>query len=285
MNNSNNIIWIASYPKSGNTWVRCFLSFYQHKRLYPKIDINDIGLNSSGFDAEAFVSQTMISPFDISCEEVDILRPKVYSGLSKEGDELKFIKVHDGFRYNNVDEPIYGGNGVKGVIYIVRNPIDVLLSFSHHIGNKDSKSKALQYINEGYTYSLSTRIKENVLHEKVLPWKQHVMSWKNSPLKKIIVRYEDMKEFPDATFKKILSFCGISYTEEAFKESLIASNIEAFQKQEKINSFKELRPNQKAFFRSGNIREGYTNLSRHEKELIIENNEDVMCDFEYSTEL
>ena len=71
-----NIVWLASYPKSGNTWFRMFLANYLHERETPASldEIEKTGISSSAPD---FERETSLNPFELYADEVDLYRPDV----------------------------------------------------------------------------------------------------------------------------------------------------------------------------------------------------------------
>ncbi len=89
-----NIVWLASYPKSGNTWFRIFLSNLRSEKAAP-IDINEIRTDGIFSSKIIFEKATGIDAAHLSPAEVDILRPEVHRHYSSELSIWLFIKAHD----------------------------------------------------------------------------------------------------------------------------------------------------------------------------------------------
>lgn len=284
MEKVNNIVWIASFPKSGNTWMRCFLSYFTPKKAFSYIDINNLKFNLNGYSQTLFKKETLLDATDFSKEEVDILRPTVYQSYAL-GKWIKFMKIHDSFRYNAKGNCIYDGAGIKGAIYLVRNPIDIVISMENHFVSRNSRKDAIASLNEGYEYSSNQIRRGEILNGRVENWSAHVSSWDSAPINKIIIRYENMKTNPQVTFKKVLDFCGIPYSNATLNDALEKSRIEALQLQEQESSFKEKGVKQKLFFRKGQIGEGKQKLNLQEKKAIIQKHRTVMEKYGYDTKI
>ncbi|MDX9697324.1 MAG: hypothetical protein RBT49_16150, partial [Bacteroidales bacterium] len=87
-----NIVWLASYPKSGNTWFRVFLTNLLNEKTEPA-HINDLTETSISSSRKIFDDYTGLSSSDLSFDEIDKLRPDVYRMQSDESAELLFKKV------------------------------------------------------------------------------------------------------------------------------------------------------------------------------------------------
>ena len=129
----NGIIWLASYPKSGNTWFRVFLTNLRGEEGGPaninKLHSAPIASARGIFDDEAGVEASDLTP-----DEIDRLRPEIYTHLAKQAEETLFMKVHDACTSNDKNIPLFPKEATAGAIYIIRNPLDVVVSFADHSG-------------------------------------------------------------------------------------------------------------------------------------------------------
>lgn len=140
-----NIIWLASYPKSGNTWFRAFLSSLLSKTDAP-VDINCLE-GGPIFSARAvFDSTTFIQSSDLLPDEIDNLRPLVYEELSRKAADRLFIKAHDAYTYLDNGRPLFPSNATGGAIYLIRNPLDVAVSYANHLSC--DLEKAISLLND-----------------------------------------------------------------------------------------------------------------------------------------
>ena len=139
-----NTYWLASYPKSGNTWFRLFLN----QLLGPEqqLNINDLPIKNTIASARAsFDAGLGISSSDLQPSEIDTLRPLGDELFNAALTEPMFRKIHDAYLSPYTHQPIVSPNISAGVIYIVRNPLDVLVSYHYHL-NK-SIDATLQRLN------------------------------------------------------------------------------------------------------------------------------------------
>ena len=137
------ILWLASYPKSGNTLLRSFLSTY----FFSKDGIFNFDLleNIKQYPQPAFFYNLGININDK--HEVAKSHIQAQQAINKRGKNFKFLKTHsgfvkmDGFSFTDL-------NNSLGVIYIVRDPRDIVLSFSHH--NNETIEETSKKINGNY---------------------------------------------------------------------------------------------------------------------------------------
>ena len=115
-----NIIWLASYPKSGNTWFRVFLTNLLSNSDIPA-NINDLTETSISSSRKIFDEYTGLSSSDLTFSEIDSLRPEVYRMQSAESDELLFKKVHDKYYLTERGEPLFPTEITRGAIYFIPN--------------------------------------------------------------------------------------------------------------------------------------------------------------------
>ena len=133
------IIWLASYPKSGNTWVRSFLSayYYSHDGRFDFKLLEKI----RQFPSRDFLSQKLKS-VDEAAENWLIAQKKI-----NDQNEFCFLKTHNvygAYKGKSFTTPDF----TLGAIYIVRDPRNVLTSLMNHYSlNEDD---ALKMINSIY---------------------------------------------------------------------------------------------------------------------------------------
>ncbi|MGH7075150.1 MAG: hypothetical protein ACREFD_13235, partial [Stellaceae bacterium] len=100
MSAAGGIVWLASFPKSGNTWFRIFLANLAAGDKGPA-DINDLdekgGIASSRYEFEA---ATLLDSGLLSHDDIDCLRPQIYRAIAAEAPEQRWIKAHDAYTLN-----------------------------------------------------------------------------------------------------------------------------------------------------------------------------------------
>ena len=275
-----NIIWLASYPKSGNTWFRVFLTNLLHEADNP-VNINDLAEASISSSRKVFDDYTGLSSSDLTFEEIDKLRPDVYRMQSEESSELLFKKAHDKFYWVDKNQPLFPPEITKGAIYFIRNPLDVLVSFAYH--SAKPINKMISSINDSnYAFCDKNDKLQNQLRQILGSWSDHVHSWINQDLMPIhILRYEDMVNNTFNTFKQAVKFIGLKKSDKQIKTALAKSSFSVLSEQEKKDGFREKMIRAKSFFRKGQIGDWKNLLSEQEVEKIVFNNKEIMLKFKY----
>jgi aryl sulfotransferase len=247
-----NIVWLASYPKSGNTWVRIFLTNYQRGSHEPA-NINDLDGGPIASARRVFDDFAGVEASDLTPEEIDIYRPGVYIQLAQSEDKLRFIKVHDAYGFNDKGIPLFPYVATRGVIYLIRNPLDVAVSFAYH--SKISISEMIDRMcNPVNSFCDNQNRLHNQLRQKLLTWSGHVLSWVDeSGLPVTVIRYEDMVLEPVSTFGEIIEAAGLEVDSRKLEKALNFSSFERLQAMEHHSGFKERPATAETFFRKGAV--------------------------------
>lgn len=276
-----NLVWLASYPKSGNTWFRVFLqNLLDEKNQIANINDLEFPIVSS---RDILDEYSGIASSDLTEEETESLRPEVYKTFNDELESLYFLKVHDAYIFTKEGKPVFLSEITHATIHIVRNPLDVAVSYAHH---SDRKIEAMIKImgKENHTYSESTRKTWQQIRQRLFSWSGHYYSWKNAKSMNIIlVRYEDMVNNIFDTFSKIVKHIGLDVTDEKIKQSIQHSSFEELQKQEKERGFMERSPSSSNFFRKGKIGSWREEMTKEQAKKIIEQHKDAMIELNYLT--
>lgn len=277
------IYWLASYPKSGNTWFRVFLSNLGRNTPTP-IAINRIDAKFNASNRQLFDDITGITAADLSYEEVERLRPRVYEHIAQEAKEPIFMKIHDAYTYTTDGDPLISHNATLGTIYFIRNPLDVAVSFAYHSACDINIIIDLM-ADDSHAFCAKPSRLHNQLRQKLLSWRKHVLSWVDtSGLRIHVMRYEDMKLQPFQTFMDAVRFVGLQNTSEQIRKALIFSSFEELQRQEQLWGFREKHPKASSFFNQGKIGSWRENLTLQQINRLTRDHADVMLRFGYLTE-
>jgi len=273
-----NLVWLASYPRSGNTWFRIFLSAILSGKC--RMDINNIQLGLLSNSRPMFDELAGISSSELANDEINNLKPVVYELLSSESTDQLYLKTHEQFFLNSDGFPLFPLASSFGCVYIIRNPLDVAVSNAHFFSK--SMDKVITIMNNP-EYSLYASIKclYPLLEEWIGDWSGHVTGWLNSGIRVHVIRYEDMISFPVETFSKALKFLKINYTEEQVRNAVSETSFENLKKSEEQFGFKEKIQSCDAFFWHGKAGGWRTLLTELQIKKITGDHHEVMERFGY----
>ena len=274
------IIWMASYPKSGNTWFRVFLTNLRGEVGGPT-KINDLDSTPIASARDRFDDTAGIESSDLTHDEIDRLRPEIYTHLAEQAEETLFLKVHDAYTSNDKNIPLFPNEASAGAIYIIRNPLDVAVSNAHHSGQNIDTVILRMADEETVVCANPTRL-HTQLRQKFMSWSSHVKSWtEQTSFPVCVLRFEDMKLKPMKTFEKAVKFSGLKYSRKDIMQAVDLSSFEELQRQEKESGFKEKGPHSEMFFRKGEIGSWQEELTEKQVERVINDHRDVMRQFGY----
>ncbi|MEX3010088.1 sulfotransferase domain-containing protein [Hoeflea sp. TYP-13] len=244
------IIWLASYPKSGNTWTRNFLHNLINVMSGDASGSQDINrMNSmSTWEIAAAPYEKLLGKSVDQCsrEEIASVRHIVQKQIADNADGLAFVKTHHALVMDR-ELPTINFDVTSGAIYIVRNPLDVAISFSHHMGTSIDAA-----IDQMAVDGLETPIGEKSVYEVYSSWSQHVESWTRKPHRTIyVMRYEDMLDDPETTFGALAEHLLLKPDASELQRAIALSSFASLQKQESEKGFREKPKAAQKFFRSG----------------------------------
>ena len=274
------IFWLASYPKSGNTWMRIFLTNYLQNGDEPA-DINNLDGGPIASAREVFDELVGVEASALTLAEIEALRPQVYTRFARDLEKDEFLKVHDAYTLNADGLPLFPPEATQGAIYILRNPLAVAPSLANHINN--SLEQAIEILND--TFSPETKHRSVGLGPQLpqnwMGWSGHVNSWAKAPGQRVLlVRYEDMKHNPFAVFRAVVRFSGLEEDEARIRKAIEFSSFETVRKQEQEHGFRE-RLRSPAFFRKGESGGWRSELSPEQITCIVTAHADTMRRYGY----
>ena len=195
-------IWLASYPKSGNTLVRALLASYFFSK-------------DGNFDFEfiknikQFPTSDLFEKIGVDLKnEKEVLKNyiKVQDNINKK-NSVQFLKTHS-YLFNIDNNPFTNLNNTLGAIYIIRDPRNVVTSYAHHfaISVDDAANQLVNSINMGG--DLTSKKPSDRTKVYLGSWGSNFNSWKSlkTPGKYLLIKYEDLINNKKETFLKMLEF-------------------------------------------------------------------------------
>jgi hypothetical protein len=271
------IVWLASYPKSGNTWMRAFLCNLVANPTRP-ISINELGrFSPHAADADFYSQFSDKSAEELTYDDLAIIRPRVHREIANLRPGRVFVKTHS-FLGESCDISTITPDVTAAAIYIVRNPLDVCLSFSRHTGlTIDDSIERIAKENTAGIEMLGTQVLE-----PIRSWSINVQSWTavDQP-NLLVVRYEDMLDRTFETFQKVAKFLGLGALESTIRTAIQFSSLEELQRQEYAQGFKEASGHSSKFFGSGQDGKSESLLTKQQIERLVSDHRQQMECFDY----
>ena len=235
------IIWLTSYPKSGNTWVRSFLV----SLLYNKENKTNLeGLNNiPQYPLRSHFNNLLDNIDDIN----EVSSKWIISQKRINSDKKnKFFKTHHAlckigkFSFTNYETSL-------GAIHIVRDPRNIINSILYHYSKKSFLEAKEFMLDE--TRALGKKFDPNSpsvnqdMFTVLTSWKTHYLSWKNFKKNYLLIKYENLVSEPDKEFRKITKYLNdvmhIKIEEDKIDHAIESNSFENLKKIENRDGFKE----------------------------------------------
>jgi hypothetical protein len=271
----NQLVWLASYPKSGNTWFRLLAHAVA---LAPEraLHINQLPVEAAIASARyPFEYLTLLESQALTHEEADLLRPAVYEALARGEfrDPLTpadtpvpapyFVKVHDAYLPNTAGAPLF--SAARAAILVVRDPRAVAPSFASHRGCPIDEAIGFM-ASDGFATALVYNDKALQMRQRLLSWSHHAESWLDQTDMPVhLVRYEDLKADGAAALREAFRFLGHEASADVAAAAVRSADFRTLQSQERQSGFVE-KPLGMAdpFFRRGETDGWREELTEHQ---------------------
>ncbi|HMA52188.1 MAG TPA: sulfotransferase domain-containing protein [Magnetospirillaceae bacterium] len=244
------LLWLASYPRSGNTFTRILLANYfaaeeEAYDINKLVDFIPADTNPSLWEGAG----GGLSPRE-NLEAAWKARPSMIAQYRK----LKGRQPLPGLKTHTVNMAAFGASGFDfrngdRALYIVRHPLDVLISLADY-NAKNIEAAIEMMTSDGYLLRADRAGELEVWGS----WAEHVKSWTtNPPCPLLLVRYEELCTKTEEALRSILLFLKAPIIEERLKRAVAASRFDRLREQESANSFIELPAYTSSgrFFREG----------------------------------
>ena len=284
-----NFIWLASYPKSGNTMLRLFLSsyFFTQDGVLKDFSLlkHIVSLNKEEvlhrFKKHSDILNRLKDNPSLISEYWNPIQKEI---ISRDINKIFFMKTHNAnITYKN--NAFTNEKFTRCFVYVIRDPRSVLISMMNHY-KLESHDVAKKYLMND---SAITKVHNGLLPEIMLSWKSHYLSWKNFLINNkdlgIIKRYEDMVCKPEETFFEIINFIcdknNLLIDNKKFYNSLESIKFTKLKTMEQNNKFPESVSDNQNFFRKGLVDEWKNSLPKNIISEIENEYQDVLLDLEY----
>ncbi len=234
------IIWLASYPKSGNTWIRSFLisMLFSNDGTSNLEDLNMIG---------QYPVRSQFRDLVQNFSDINQIKQKWIESQKNINFEnkVKFYKTHhsmvalDNFNFTDNENTL-------GVIYIVRDPRNIVSSVKKHYSfNSIQDAKKFMFHEEAWTgfTKEGEKVSERTFPTLISSWGFHYQSWKQIKKNYLLIKYENLIKDPYTEFRKIIIYLEeilkVKFEEKKFKKAVETNNFENLRAQERGGKFKE----------------------------------------------
>ncbi|MBT4987721.1 MAG: hypothetical protein HOM87_07955 [Proteobacteria bacterium] len=244
------IIWLASYPKSGNTWIRTIVNELLYINNYTHNVFNNTSKNIRQFPSFEDFEDNLDFTFE---ERTNEMKKKLINKTIKNwitlqkkinlDNKFKLFKTHNLLAKFTIENKEYSFTDLQntiGVIHIVRDPRSIVTSLKNHF-SLNTEEEAVKMIINSETWS-------GLKHKNTIPnffssWSNHYNSWKRFPKNNLLIKYEDILKNPELVIKKIIiflkKFFNLKVDDKRIKDIIEKTSFDNFKKNENNGKFNE----------------------------------------------
>jgi len=272
-----NIVWLASYPKSGNTWLRAFLAnlVADAEAPVPLAELPQYCDDEAR--PELFTALAGRPSTELTFDQICALRPRVHAAIAAQSPGTRLVKTHNcaGFveRY-----PLQEGAVTAGAIYVVRDPRDVAVSMSHHFGLEIDA--AIERLGDDRVATANDAL---FVTQVLGSWSHHVSSWADLAGPRVVVlRYEDLVANPVFEFTKAARLLKLDDERARIERAVRHASFESLAGQERTEGFAEASDKSQRFFREGRPGQWRTELTLEQSARVLARHGAQMSRFGYA---
>jgi hypothetical protein len=267
------LVWLASYPKSGNTWVRAVWAAYVADG--EPFDFNLLeAVTASDSRWETILAESpRTSPRALSETQADALRLAAQGRLAAANGPTQLVKTHVA-RTNAGGTPLISSRHTRAAIYVVRNPLDIVDSLSDHAGL--TLDGTIELLNDR-NHTLDRD--EIMAAQYVGTWSGHVASWtQQNDFPVHVMRYEDLHRDPFRHLGRIVELMAGEVDEPRLERAIASASFRSLQGLEERSRFPETSALARSgrFFRRGRKQFWPNVLSRRQAAAVLDHHGDVM---------
>lgn len=278
------VVWLASYPKSGSTWVRAILSALRVGDDLFSLDVLTSG--SQPFSLAGAIPLLALDPRWLSRTEGERLRSDLVCQTTTPGP--LFRKTHERFRTQPTGweegsegpEP-FPSRASRAAIHLVRDPRDVAVSLTHHFGLTLDEAVDRMAADEATRADPGRMVTEQPWGT----WSTHARSWaqENVPFPVHRIRYEDLHAHPVEALHPALTAVGLEVDLASLAAAVERVSLDRLQRAELAQEFRERHPHSAApFFRRGQVGGWRTDLPARLVRAVEADHHEVMAELGYT---
>jgi len=269
--------YLASYPKSGNTWCRVFITELRRlagldsaeataaaQQEERELRLNrDLATGSIVSSRHWLDDQLGIDSSDLNWSELDKVRGRVGHQRALYAEYLRYHKVHDAFMsHDSGGRPVVPVEGCRGAVVVIRHPADVAVSLSHFFSWPLERCVAF-LLDEQAALCRSSKHGGQQVRQFMGTWANHVHSWIDQELIPVLLlRYEDLLTHPELEFSRLATLLDLPAGAPLIHEAVANTRFDKLRaKEEEEGGFHERPQGCERFFRSGRSGEGREQLT------------------------
>ena len=269
--------YLASYPKSGNTWCRVFITELRRlagldsaeataaaQQEEQELRLNrDLATGSIVSSRHWLDDQLGIDSSDLSWAELDKVRGRAGHQRALYVESLRYHKVHDALMSpDSAGRPVVPVEGCRGAVVVIRHPADVVVSLSHFFSWPLERCVAF-LLDEQAGLCRSSKRGGQQVRQFLGTWANHVHSWLDQEqIPILMLRYEDLLAEPQQQFSRLARFLELPENPNLIAEAVTNTSFQTLRdKEEKEGGFHERPDGCPRFFRSGRSGEGKEELT------------------------
>jgi len=269
--------YLASYPKSGNTWCRVFITELRRlagldseeataaaEESERELRLNrDLATGSIVSSRHWLDDQLGVDSSDLQWAELDKVRGRLGHQRALYSECLRCHKVHDAFvSSDSGGRPVVPIDHCCGAVVVIRHPADVAVSMSHFL-SWDLERCVQFLLNDQAALCRSSKRGGQQVRQFTGSWAKHVQSWVDQQaIPVLLLRYEDLLSEPEAHFSRLASFLDLPTDEALVAQAVANTRFDKLKaKEEREGGFRERPDGCERFFRSGRSGEGRDQLT------------------------
>lgn len=278
------IVWLVSHPKSGNTWLRALVLNLQRDGDSP-VRLDELGASIRYASGRLLIDNYAgVETSELDEAETTELRARVYDFVgsrARASGTLLFFRCHEAFSRTPSGAPLVSRQAASGVVYLVRNPLDVAVSYAHHFACDLDRAIDRLADDRHQIFDSPDRLYWHP-RQRYRTWSRHVESWVDeSNLPILLLRYEDMSRNPEDACRQVAEFAGLPADRQRLTKAVRFSSFAELQRQEERKGFAERNPDAPSFFRRGTVDGWRTVLTACQVRRVIDAHRRVMRRFGY----